>query len=143
MITTNTMQYDGKNVYDMKKHSCFSRIDSNTLPIEVKQAQKDSIEKVFTIFKGFLAFGIHPALAIRCLNQKIKIILGTTSVEDAIRFGDFCLPICASDRDLEGYVPEEELIALAICDKIGRLSDEAQERYKYLYKKCFEERSLM
>lgn len=143
MNTTTKNQHKEKNVYEMKKNSCLSMIEKEDIPIEVKAAKKEGIEKAFRFFKGFLAFGISPGLATRCLNHKIKNILDSTTVESVLKNGDFCLPISATIGEVEGYIPEEELIVLAICSKLGHLTDEAQKRYKALYQKCFIERRPM
>ena len=129
----------GMNVYDFKRDCCYESIDNEFASNELKTAQKESIDKVFAYFKGYLSMGIKLNIAQRCLNAKIDNVLKAKTVKEAREFGDLCLPMKKHNLQVygEGYVPEEELIALSIASKKGSLTKAAQERYISLYEMCF------
>ena len=55
-------------------------------------------------------------------------------------------PYCGTDTtywvlaDHEGDIPEEELMLLGIASRLGKLTLRAQERFVYLYERCFGQR---
>ena len=129
-----------RNIWDVKKDAVLEITKGAYTPQKVKTAQECAIEELFAYAKGAVKSGVPFPLVHRIIEKKALLLVNAKTVAEIEEIMHLSF-----SRFKEGgmiltckyHIPEEELMLLGIASKMGKLTEQAQERFVFLYEQYY------